>query len=255
MLVRCVHHTLRAAARARPRRLATLSSSVRARTWLQHRSARMPAILARFASSSTDAAWTKHTTDDGKAYWHNSVTDESTWEDPFAEAPAPSEATDPDVIEKIYVGAFSDAVKYLKVISLTSCGFTLLAAPLLVVCGDESLSLATRIVVSTGAQIALTSAARFQRRAVCVGSVFVSHAHLRPNSLPGIAGAGIFSTALLNWVTSPYVIDMLLEDGHTVHLRTRTLLGELRGVHTQACVAIGTPARPWFRPSPHALRL
>ena len=46
-----------------------------------------------------------------------------------------------------------------------------------------------------------------------------------PLLLKGIAGAGVFSTAILNWVTSPYVIDMLLEDGKTVHLRTRSLFG------------------------------
>eukprot|EP00750_Incisomonas_marina_P032481 INCI919.1.p1 GENE.INCI919.1~~INCI919.1.p1 ORF type:complete len:309 (-),score=37.36 INCI919.1:375-1226(-) len=133
--------------------------------------------------------WTEHKTDDGHTYWYNVRTEESTWENPLAPSATQPEKT--PVFEKIYVGVFADAVKYLKVISLTSCGFTLLAAPLLVAFGDESLSLTTRILVSTG-----------------------------------IAGAGVFSTAILNWVTSPYVIDMLLEDGKTVHLRTRSLFGK-----------------------------
>ena len=35
----------------------------------------------------------------------------------------------------------------------------------------------------------------------------------------------MFSTGLLNWVTTPYVVDMLLEDDTRLHLRTRTLFG------------------------------
>ena len=92
--------------------------------------------------------WTEHKTDDGHTYWYNVRTEESTWENPLAPSATQPEKT--PVFEKIYVGVFADAVKYLKVISLTSCGFTLLAAPLLVAFGDESLSLTTRILVSTG---------------------------------------------------------------------------------------------------------
>lgn len=108
--------------------------------------------FSQSAGGSREAdEWTEHKTDDGHTFWYNARTKESTWENPLA-----SSATEPEkapVFEKIYVGVFADAVKYLKVISLTSCGFTLLAAPLLVAFGDESLSLTTRILVSTGESV------------------------------------------------------------------------------------------------------
>ncbi len=104
------------------------------------------------------ASWSEHRTDDGNTYWYNSETKESTWENPFVSASA-SESP-PSVITKIYSGAFADAVKYIKYISITSCGMTSLAAPLLFLASDESLGLTTRLLISAGEGVPLASEQR-----------------------------------------------------------------------------------------------
>ncbi|GAB5367462.1 hypothetical protein AAMO2058_001232200 [Amorphochlora amoebiformis] len=93
--------------------------------------------------------------------------------------------------EPKYVAPFAKPARVLKVFSVTSCFFSLGCTPVLVLLGSESIPIGARAAVGVS-----------------------------------VVTAAIGTTAVLNWLFKPYVIEMSRKDGEkTLEVSTMTFLG------------------------------